>query len=271
LALNYKPRDSPASRAHRAIHPTPESLASDDPTITDFTYAFAHWKNQVTQLIIDRRVRTVCEVGGGRSPAFTVQEVVELGLDYTVIDVSAAELALTSSEYKKIQADICHLEPARLCAGAFDLVFSQMLAEHVTSGEAMHRSIYKLLRPGGVAFHFFPTLFSPAFVANRVLPDSLAHMVLTALHRGRTPHVKFPARYSWCFGPSPHRVTLFNRLGYRVLEYRPFYGTAYLRFVPIGRQLEDAFHKAVARLRSRWFTSYAWVILLKPSDGYSEA
>lgn len=239
--------------------------ALGDPSRTESAYAFAQQKSVIRQLIVDRKLRAICEVGGGRSPLFTVDEVAELDLEYTVLDISAAELALTSPRYTKVIGDICTLGPDDSRAESYDLVFSHTLAEHVSSGEAMHRNILRLLRPGGIAFHFFPTLYSPAFVANRLFPERLAAWTLRFIYRGREQHEKFPAKYSWCYGPSPRRIRKFSALGYTVVDYRPFYGTAYLQFFPVARQLEHSFHRMAAKRRSRLFTSYAWLFLLKPA------
>ena len=47
-----------------------------------------------------------------------------------------------------------------------------MLAEHVPDGYRFHSNLFELLKPGGVAFHFMPTLYSPPFVINRLLPET---------------------------------------------------------------------------------------------------
>src|ERR1700676_4457615 len=109
-----------------------------------------------------------------------------------------------------------------------------MLAEHVRSGRLMHQNIYRLLRPGGYAFHFFPTLYSPAFVINRLLPERASQWALDRLLRGRPHHEKFPARYSWCRGPSPRNMRRLQDLGYHVVDVRSFYGTEYLSKIPIA-------------------------------------
>jgi SAM-dependent methyltransferase len=263
LVTTQLPSPSGVATDQIGMVPVSEVLSLSDAPATQ-AYAFAHQKEVIRQLIVDRRLRAICEVGGGRSPLFSVDEVGELDLDYTVLDVSAAELALASPQYAKVTGDICSLRLDDSRVGSYDLVFSQMLAEHVSSGEAMHRNILRLLRPGGIAFHFFPTLYSPVFVANRLLPERLAQWTLRMV-LGREHHEKFPARYSWCYGPSPRRTQKLRALGYAVLAYRPFYGTAYLQSIPIARRLEQTFHRVAAKRLSRLFTSYAWVILQKPA------
>jgi 2-polyprenyl-3-methyl-5-hydroxy-6-metoxy-1,4-benzoquinol methylase len=264
------PKRTSVAANHIATSVSDFAPSLGDPSATRAAYAFAHQQDVIRQLIIDRKLRAICEVGGGRSPLFAVDDVAELDLDYTVLDVSAAELALASSHYTKVIGDICSLRSDDSRIGSYDLVFSHMLAEHVSSGEAMHRNIFRLLRPGGIAFHFFPTLFSPAFVANKLLPEWMAQWTLRIVYRGRQHYEKFPAKYSWCYGPSPRRNQKFMALGYTVLDYRPFYGTEYLQFLPGARQLEQHFHNMAAKRHSRLFTSYAWLILLKPAGPHGQ-
>src|SRR2546425_11035221 len=58
----------------------------------DSAYADAHFKERCRQLLTASRARTVCEIGGGRSPLFGLGEGRGLGVDYTVLDISAPEL-----------------------------------------------------------------------------------------------------------------------------------------------------------------------------------
>src|SRR5579871_6882594 len=84
------------------------------------------------------------EVGGGRDPLFRPEEARALGLDVTVNDIDADELA-------------------RAQAGAYDLIFSQMVFEHVAGVEKAWRNVHTLLAEGGVGLAFVPTLYAPPF------------------------------------------------------------------------------------------------------------
>ena len=55
----------------------------------DSAYADVHFKDRCCQLITASGARTVCEIGGGRSPLLSLDEVRALKLDYTILDVSA--------------------------------------------------------------------------------------------------------------------------------------------------------------------------------------
>lgn len=192
----------------------------------------------------------------------TLEALRELGLEeYTVLDVSAVELAKAPEGYRKLQADICGE-----LSGApenFDLVFSKMLAEHIPDAAAFHRNVLRLLRPGGLAFHFFPTLYALPFVVNRWLPERLAAHLLNILSpRDGYRHAKFPAYYRWCRGPTPSQLSALSGLGYEVVSYVGFFGhESYWKRVPPIARLSAWLSKWLLRHPNPWLTSFAWVTL----------
>jgi hypothetical protein len=237
----------------------------------DSAYADAHFKERCRQLITVGGARTVCEIGGGRSPLFSLDEVRALGLDYSVLDISPHELRRAPDGYTKVVGDIGALDASSI-ADRYDFMFSRMVAEHVRDGAAMHRNVFSLLRPNGAAFHLFPTLFAPAFVLNRLLPEGAGQRLVVALWPNRASEIpKFPVRYSKCFGPTRRMQRFFEGLGYGIEEYRPFYGTTYAHAVPVLGRLEAWFNRTMARRRSTRFTSYAWLVLRKPRRGAGTA
>lgn len=220
----------------------------------------------IQELSLRPGVRKICEVGGGANPTLPVDFVEENGLDYTVLDISAEELAKTSPGYRKIQADIAspdlHLE------GDFDLVFSRWLAEHVEDGRTFHQNVFRLLTNGGIAFHYFPTLYAPPYLVNLILPERATRRILTVLQRNRDFlgfQGKFPARYSWCRGPLRKQIALFESLGYQVEKYTGFFGhSAYYDRMPPIRSLHERFARTLLRHPIPWLTSFAYVLLRKP-------
>jgi 2-polyprenyl-3-methyl-5-hydroxy-6-metoxy-1,4-benzoquinol methylase len=75
-------------------------------------------------------------------------------------------------------------------------VFSKMLCEHLPDARTFHENCLRLLKPGGRAVHFFPTLYTLPFVANRLIPEEFARAVLRRIQPGRIDdpkHEKFPA------------------------------------------------------------------------------
>jgi SAM-dependent methyltransferase len=238
-----------------------DRTARDEP---GFRHAFQYHKKHCRELLIANGCKSVCEIGGGRTPLFTDQEIAELGVEYTILDISESELEAAPSRCRKVLTDICSHD--RIDApGRYDFMFSRLLAEHVSDASAMHRNVFNLLRPGGLAFHFFPTLFTPAFVINRLLPERVAWRLLAAVSPSRrSDSPKFPARYSKCFGPIPSMYRFVEQFGFQLEEYRPFYGTDYLARAPLLRTLETFLTERIAEHLGPRFTSYAWLVARKP-------
>jgi hypothetical protein len=247
--------DAPVGPLGLALHGIPEGL--------NWQTAWSGHKDRVRQLIVEHGPQRVCEIGGGRSPLFSPEEVAALGVtEYTIVDISAEELALAPAGYETVCGDICDrdLLPS---GGRFDLMFSQMVVEHVADGDLMHRNVLSLLAPGGIAFHFMPTLHYPAFAVNGVLPAWLTGWALRRFADRETP--KFPAHYSRCFGPTPAMRAYLVGVGYEVVEHRPFYGSIYFERIPGVRSVERAMSRWAARRRSPRLSSFAYLVLRKPS------
>lgn len=227
------------------------------------------WRNYdafLRRIIASHRVRSVCEIGGGANPAFPLEYVAERELDYLILDLSQDELDKAPSGYRKVQADIVQAAPGG--ERGFDLVFSKMLAEHVLDGERFHRNVGELLRPGGIAVHFFPTLYAPPFVLNALLPERLAEFVLHIVQTGRErtgKRAKFPAYYHWCRGPTSRQVERFESLGFEIERYIGFFGHAgYFRKVPTLERAHRYFATWLVKHPFPQITSFTWVVLRKP-------
>lgn len=215
-------------------------------------------------------VKRVLEIGGGANPALPLDFVERNDLEYTVLDISPEELAKAPDGYLTIQADIT--SPDLIIPGGYDLVFSRMLAEHVRSGRDFHNNVLNLLAEDGIAFHFFPTLYAPPFVINRLLPERLSELILLVLQPGRTKegkYAKFPSYYSWCRGPSSRQVEKFEELGYRVEEYIGFFGhlNYYKKIKPLLKA-HAWISSTLAKHPLPWLTSLAYVVLSKKGAGY---
>ncbi len=228
--------------------------------------AWDNYHRELVELIERHDVRSVCEVGGGANPALAPDEVARRQLDYTLLDVDERELAKAPEGYQKLRADVCMLP--RELAGRFDLVVSRMVLEHLDDAERVHRSVLGVLRPGGLAFHFFPTLYALPFVANRLMSEHWSARLLTAL-APRDPQRagKFPAHYRWCRGPSRPQIERFERVGFEVVAYRGFFGHDYYARIPLVRHVERLANRLLVRHPLPCLTSYAQVLLRKPLPG----
>lgn len=222
----------------------------------------------IENLIRERKVHRILELGAGATPAFPIEFIQQNGLEYTLLDISAVELAKAPQGYKIICADIA--DPDLRLNKCFDMVISCMLAEHVKNGEAFHSNVFRLLARGGTAFHFFPTFYALPFVVNRFLPERIAEVVLHLLQSGRESngrHGKFPAYYSWCRGPIRSQVRCFERLGFTVEKFIGFYGHAsYYERLPIIKKTHQAFSHWLVKHPIPWLCSFSYVILIKPME-----
>ena len=224
------------------------------------------WKDfplELKRLILERRLIRICDVGGGANPVVSDSFISEHKLQYTLLDISQKELDKAPSHYRKRCQDITRGVPE---VGAYDLVFTHMLAEHVQDGRALHQNVHTMLAPGGIAVHFFPTLYALPFVVNRLVPDRLATWLLDLVSpRDKYQNAKFPAFYHWCRGPTKAVVDRLEGIGYEVVEYRGLYGHGgyYARF-PVLLSIHKAVSQLFMRLQVPQLTSFALVILKKP-------
>lgn len=235
--------------------------------LLDEVLPFRTCRASLLDLIKKAGAKDVCDVGGGANPTLTPGEITDLGLRYTILDISADELEKADAAYRKVVADVAGADPP--AKEGFDLVFSCMLAEHIPDAAAFHRNVYNMLRPNGFAFHFFPTLYAFPFVMNRLIPDAVSRPLLAVLYPRRDlegHQVKFPAYYQWCRGPTLEQMQRFERTGFEVLDYVGIFGhNAYYRNYGI---LLEIHRRISAFLLSRQVasqTSFAYVLLRKPA------
>jgi SAM-dependent methyltransferase len=203
----------------------------------------------------------ILDIGGGAQPQLCASDVAANGLDYTVMDISEAELAMAPNCYKKVVMDISG--QLNVAMPQFDMVFSRFVVEHVTSARQLHENVFCLLRPGGVAVHFFPTLWSLPFVVNWMLPEWLTVKFLSEERQARG---KFAAYYDWCIGPTAKAVRRLEQIGYEVVEYAGFFGHGYYDGVPLLRRWHGIAREWLLRHPAACLTSFAWVILRKPNE-----
>lgn len=218
--------------------------------------------------LMQEGARSFCDIGGGANPIVAARKVAQLGLDYVVLDGSEQELAKTPAGYGRYLADfddgaaIASLLRER---GAFDVVASRWTAEHMRDGERFHRRVHELLVPGGAAVHLFPTLYSPVFVLNRILPTGLSAFVLgRGSEGGRSDvgrHPKFRAYYSWCRGPSARQLARLREVGYTIERYVGFFGHGYYTGLPSLDRLHRRTTAALLRYPRPSLTSFALVVL----------
>ncbi len=225
-----------------------------------FLEAWCEHHRTVVRLIETHDARHVCEVGGGANPSLGLDYIRARGVEYTVLDISQEELDKAPGGYRKLRADICGDLPLGL--GGFDLVFTKMLCEHVRDARRFHQNVLRLLSPKGIAFHFFPTLFSPPFVLNRLLPEKISQELLDTFRpRDGRKQGKFPAYYAWCRGPTRFQIARLQALGYEIVAYRGFFGHTYYSKIPLLGTLARRLGDFLVAHPLPHLTSYAYLVM----------
>jgi SAM-dependent methyltransferase len=224
------------------------------------------------QAIIDREgARSILEVGGGRTPTLGVAEMRAKDIQYTVNDIEADELALLNSAYDTLCFDMSASLPPEVSDRRFDLIFSRMVNEHVADGAAYYSNILRLLKPGGLTVHFFATFFSVPTLVNRFAPEAVAARLQAFAFSRSHRYEKFPARYSWCRGPSASMLRRFHAIGYEVEDYLGYFGHGYYSRIPVLHKLEQTKARWLVRHPVNALTSYAVAALRKPRAGQRTA
>lgn len=203
--------------------------------------------------------RSICDIGGGKKPCLPVSVVDELGLDYYVVDVSKTELDGADARYNKIHSAIEDLQGDE----QFDLMFSNMVFEHIEDNLKAYKIVYRALKPGGMCVNLHPTLFALPFVLNKILPEKLGwHILSFFVSERKKPSSKFPAFYSLCRVTRAVEENLLST-GFRDVRLVPFYGHPYYREIPFAHWLQQKFANVCRRMDLRLLASYCITVVKK--------
>mgnify|MGYP000093579372 FL=1 len=221
------------------------------------------YKQIIIDLIDADNSNNICDIGGGANPLLDEKIIRKIGLKYYILDISKKELEKAPISYNKLNKDISSVEFD--IKNQFDLVFSKMLAEHIKDAELFHFNVNKLLVKGGIAVHFFPTLYSLPFIVNKIIPEGFSMKLLNIISpRDNYQHAKFPAYYKWCRGPYKNSIERFIRSKYEILEYKGGFGhRVYYKKLKIFEKLHDIKTNYLLKHPNPYFTSFALVILKK--------
>lgn len=230
-----------------------------------YSCAWKGYKDRIAGIASSIAGADIIEIGAGRAPLFEAADLPPSVASYTLSDISKSELDRAPGQWDKICFDACG--DITGIDSRYDLAFSRMLAEHVPDGYRFHSNLFQLLKPGGIAFHFMPTLFSPPFVINKVLPETLSRTLLGFFFKQRNDEQvpKFPARYAMCRGVTAGLISRYKSIGYAEVDIRTFYGHGYFEKLPGLRELDHALSSMACRRSWTLLGSYAYVKLVKPA------
>ena len=189
-------------------------------------------------VIKSNRFKIIGDIGGGRLPRVGLDFINQHGLTYNLFDIAANELAQAHDSYQKIEMDVA-------CSDAtfnsldvrkdFDLIFSHMLLEHLTDPLQAHRNIFRMLRPGGMSLHMFPSRNNFPLFVNGFIPEAISHKLLKVVQPHRDTmgqEGKFKAYYKLCGAPSEAHSRLYESIGFDVIKHTSYVGHDYYKRLP---------------------------------------
>lgn len=176
---------------------------------------------------------SILDVGSGRHPTIP-PDARPPGSHYVGLDASAQELAVAGpAAYDEIVvSDITRRVPD--LEGAFDLVMSWQVLEHVESMTAALENTRAYLRPHGRMVAQISGTFAAYALLSRVIPHPVSSRLMQRL-MGASAGEKFPTRYDRCHA-SALEPLLAEWRDHGILPR--FKGGAYFRFF---RPLERAY------------------------------
>jgi SAM-dependent methyltransferase len=229
-------------------------------------WAWRNFPDTVLRMMSATSAKSVMEIGAGRRPMLTGEEIASRNVAYTANDISESELARAPSWVNKACFDIAgkaDLNSASL-ASRYDLIYSRMVFEHIPDTRRAYANILQLLVPGGFCINYHPVLYSPPFLINHILPNAVTAPILRMFksrrHDGDEP--KFPAKYDRCVISAKFRSEL-RGLGFREVWQIPFFYHGYFEKIPGLFQL-DAWLSRLAEHRD-WqaLASFCYTIAMK--------
>ena len=229
-------------------------------------WAWANFLDTVRELVATLPARAILEIGGGRAPSFTEDEVRAMDVRYTSNDISARELSLAPGWVGKALFDVQTPNPVDIgpFRESYDLVFSKMVMEHVANYRRAYANIHSILRPGGISIAFHPVLFSMPFVMNRLLPETVSDKILQTFfpNRSDSDTPKFPAVYSGC-RISSTVCNNIKKLGFRDVWQVPFFGHNYYSRLPVIREVHRKIDSLILNRRITVLATFAYTIVQK--------
>jgi SAM-dependent methyltransferase len=213
-----------------------------------------HASDYLKSLILENGCKVVADIGGGAQPMVDLDFLRTHQIQYYVFDISAEELAKADPGYRKAQLDITCDEASFRASKVrtdFDLVFSHMMLEHVHDPLKAHANFGRMLRPGGLSVHLYPSMNNFPLFVNSLMPEWLTAPVLRLLQPGRTQDGtagKFPAFYRYCGAPSLRLRRVLSSTGFDVVQHTAYVGHDYYKRIKPLAAIERMLRKVILAL-----------------------
>lgn len=145
-------------------------------------YFFSYLKN-------DFKSKTILELGGTNRPLFIKPEVG----NYIGIDID--ESFDSKDVYHKYFIQSCEVFNDNIKA---DFIVSKYLVEHVPDNSKTFKNIERWLNPNGLSVNLFPLGYHPFSIANRLVGNRMARILIPIIKPGSERITGYPAYYNLC-------------------------------------------------------------------------
>ena len=164
----------------------------------------------------------ILEVGGIDRP------LLEKSPNYTYAGLDIEERPSCYGVYDLFLAQSVEM-PAEIAA---DIIVSITLLEHVPSNEAATRSMFSMLKPGGVVHHYVPSKWHPYSMILRAIGNTWQRRLIRIVRPEASSVSGYPAFFDHCTTREMRKLHI--DAGYVNAELRAFYRAAdyFAFFVP---------------------------------------
>jgi SAM-dependent methyltransferase len=225
--------------------------------------------NFIKDIILKNNFNVIGDVGGGRLPRIELPFLKKHKLSYYLFDISDDELQRADKAYHKIRMDVACSDAdfeKTVVPRSFDLIYSHMLLEHLEDPLQAHRNFFKMLRPGGLSVHMFPSRNNLPLFLNGLIPERMSKLILKILQPHRDTdgqEGKFHAYYKYCGAPCEKLRRTYEAIGFEVVQHTSYAGHEYYKRVPFFTNVERALRKVIIKAKLPIITANL-LVLKKP-------
>jgi ubiquinone/menaquinone biosynthesis C-methylase UbiE len=220
------------------------------------------YERRVTECMNAAPGLVVLDVGSGKRCHFARHRWPSLRTRIVGLDVSADELSPNVDVDAKVvwSAE----QPLPFADESADLIVSRSTLEHFPRVEPFLAEAYRVLTPGGITIHVFPSKWAAFSVINRVLPNAWSRVLIDRLLPVRSREIGFVAHYDHCTARSMERA--MSRHGFEVVEsHVGYYQAGYFAFFLPAYAVIAGWEMLMWGLGWRPFAANVLIVARKPS------